>query len=264
MKKILARLLLVVVCSYVAVCLILWLGQENFIFYPESLAPDFEYTFLGPFDEVTLLVEGATLNALHFWAQHPKGVVLYLHGNAGSLRTWGEVAPDFVANGYDVFMLDYRGYGKSTGRISSEGVLHDDVAVAYAHLQGRYPEGEIIVYGRSLGSGLAVHLAQFNHPKMLILETPYYSVKELATSSFPFVPSFLLRYPLRADRWIPKVLCPVVLFHGTRDEVIPHTSSERLARLIETEHELFIIEGGGHNDLSEFEEYREALARILR
>ncbi|MGD9100972.1 MAG: alpha/beta hydrolase [Anaerolineae bacterium] len=258
------RLLVVVLCSYVAVCLALYLWQEKLLFYPESLPPDFRYTFPGPFDEVTLLVEGAALNALHFRAERPQGVVLYLHGNAGSLRTWGSVASDFIVHGYDVFILDYRGYGKSTGRITRERVLHEDVALAYAYLQRRYAEEEIVVYGRSLGSGLAAYLARSNRPRMLILETPYYSIEELARASFPFAPSFLLKYPLHTDRWIGEVACPVYFFHGTWDEFIPHTSSERLARLVETEHELFIIEGGGHNDLSEFEQYDEGLARILR
>jgi alpha-beta hydrolase superfamily lysophospholipase len=253
-----------VVCTYSTVCLVLYRQQEDFIFHPEVLAPDFEYTFPDPFDEVTLQVNGATINALYFKAEHPKGVILYLHGNAGSLRTWGGVASEFVSSGYDVFILDYRGYGKSTGTITSEQVLHDDVALAYAYLQQRYPEQEIIVYGRSLGTGLAVHLAKSNHPKMLILETPFFSVKEFATSRFPLIPSFLLKYPLRTDMWISEVSCPIYLFHGTQDEYIPYTSSERLAQLIEAEHQLFIIDGGRHNNLNEFKQYREELARILR
>ncbi len=261
--KMIKLLLFGLVGGYVALCAILYLYQERFIFFPEVLEPDFCYTFPYPFDEIDLPVDGARLNALHFKAKRSKGVILYLHGNAGSLRTWGEVASDFVPHGYDVFMLDYRGYGKSTGGIQSEGMLHDDVASAYAYLRQRYPETEIILYGRSLGSGLAVYLARSTHPRALILETPYYSAKELAAARFPFVPSFLLKYSLRTDQWISQVACPIYLFHGTRDEFIPHTCSLRLAELIETEHQVFIIQGGSHNDLSQFASYQEGLARIL-
>ena len=86
----------------------------------------------------------------------------------------------------------------------------------------------------------------------------------LARASFPFIPGFLFKYPLHTDQWIADVACPVYLFHGTRDELIPYNSSVRLARLIETEHQLFSIEGGMHNDLGAFRQYHEALARVLQ
>jgi fermentation-respiration switch protein FrsA (DUF1100 family) len=256
-------LLLSALGGYIVLCVVLYFSQERFIFFPEELEPGYVYTFPVPFEEVTLPADGAALNALHFRAAQPQGVILYLHGNAGSLRVWGELGDEFVALGYDVLIVDYRGYGKSSGRISSERDLHDDAATAYAYLQRRYPEDEIIVYGRSLGTGLAVHLARANRPKMLILETPYFNLLELAKASVPFIPGFLFKYTLRTDQWIADVTCPVYLFHGTRDELIPYNSSLRLAQLIEAEHQLFTIEGGMHNDLGAFEQYHEALARIL-
>jgi fermentation-respiration switch protein FrsA (DUF1100 family) len=257
-------LLLSVVGGYIVLCALLYRYQERLVFFPEKLDPDYVYTFPVPFDELTLQADGAALNALHFRAEQPKGVILYLHGNAGSLRSWGELGAEFVSLGYDILLLDYRGYGKSTGRISSERALHDDAASAYAYLQRRYPEQEIIVYGRSLGTGLAVYLARSKRPRMLILETPYYNLLELARASFPFIPGFLFKYPLRTDQWIADVACPVYLFHGTRDELIPYVSSARLARLIETEQQLFSIEGGRHNDLGAFKQYHEGLTHILK
>jgi uncharacterized protein len=255
---------IVAIGGYILICAALYIHQERLIFYPEVLAPDFTFTFPGRFEEIALSSDGAVISALYFKANSSKGVVLYFHGNAGSLRSWGSVAPTFVERGYDVLMPDYRGYGKSTGRIASEQMLYDDAAVAYRYLLGRYSEEEIIVYGRSIGSGIATYLAKSHRPRMLILETPYFSLKEIVRQHYPFVPGALLKYPLHTDLWIEDVRCPVYLFHGTRDDLIPHRASERLAALVRTEHQLITIVGGGHNDLGNFEQYGRQLDRILR
>jgi hypothetical protein len=263
-KPIWMTIVVFILCFYLVVCTVLYVYQERFIFFPEVLPPHWTYSFPVPFEEVTWQVDGATIHALHFKAEQPKGVMLYLHGNAGSLRSWGNVAEEFVAHGYDVLMPDYRGYGKSTGTITGEQVLHHDAARAYTYLQQHYGEQQIVVYGRSIGTGLAVYLARSHHPRMLILETPYYNLQELATAQLPFIPSFLLKYPLRTDAWIADVTCPIYLFHGTHDEVIPYSASLRLVPLIRTQHQVFTVEGGGHNTLSAFPQYHEHLTTILQ
>jgi pimeloyl-ACP methyl ester carboxylesterase len=249
-------------------CNLMYFKQETMIFYPEALPTGFRYSFPGRFEELAWPVEGAVINALRFEAEQPKGVVLYFHGNAGSLRSWGEIAPDFTGRGYDVVIPDYRGFGKSTGRISSEKMLLQDAAAAYDRLRERYPESRIILYGRSIGTGLAVHFAAANRPRMVILESPYYSFLDLAAHHYPLVPRpllrVLLRYPLRTDQWIAKVTCPVYLFHGEKDEIIPHDASVRLLPLIRSERRLITIPSGGHNDLGEHAQYREHLDRILK
>jgi uncharacterized protein len=263
-KKMITTIAIVAIGGYILICAALYIQQERLIFYPEVLASDFMFTFPGRFEEISLPVDGAVISALYFRASHPKGVVLYFHGNAGSLRSWGDIAAIFVEQGYDVLMPDYRGYGKSTGRIMSEQMLHDDAAVAYRYLLERYPEEQIVVYGRSIGSGVATYLAKSRRPRMLILETPYFSLKEIVGQQFPFVPSALLKYPLRTDLWIGDVACPVYLFHGTSDVLIPYSASQRLAALVKTEHQLFTIVGGGHNDLSSFALYDQQLDLILK
>jgi hypothetical protein len=253
-----------IVLGYVSICTVLYIYQERLIFFPERLPDTHTFSFALPFEELHWKVDGATINALHFKAERPKGAILYLHGNGGSLRGWGGIADMFVERGYDVLIPDYRGYGKSTGTLAGEETLHTDALVAYTYLRQHFPEERIILYGRSLGSGIAARLAAEQSPSMLILETPYVSLKEIARRQFPFAPAFLLRYPLHTDRWITKVRCPVYLFHGTHDELIPYSSSERLLPLIPTPHELFTIPGGGHNNLGSFPQYRAGLERILR
>jgi pimeloyl-ACP methyl ester carboxylesterase len=265
---ILVKFILAVILGFIVGCGLFYFRQENMIFYPEALPPNFQYSFPARFDEVTLSVDGAAINALHFKTDNPKGVIIYFHGNAGNLRGWGEVALDFTRLSYDVLIPDYRGYGKSTGKIRSEEMLHRDAAVAYNYLKERYLENQITIYGRSIGTGIAVYLAKDAMPRILILESPMFNMRDLARHHYPFMPSWLvgliLKYPMRTDLWIADVPCPVYLFHGTEDDVVPYNSSERLLKLIRTQSRLFTIPGGGHNNLSDLPLYHEELERILK
>jgi alpha-beta hydrolase superfamily lysophospholipase len=264
MLRTIVTILASLMTMYLAICILLYVVQERFIFFPEVLPPQYRFTFPDAFNEVTIPVNGATLHALHFTVPQPRGVVMYLHGNAGSVRSWGSVASDFTSRGYAVLIPDYRGYGKSTGSIFSERMLHQDAAAIYAYLQQQYPEEQMIVYGRSIGTGLAVHLAHTHRPKLLILETPYFNLQELATAQFPWVPPFLFKYPLRIDQWISDVACPIMLVHGTRDTVIPFDASLRLLPRIRSEHRLATIDDGGHNNLGTFPQYDAFLSEVLR
>lgn len=245
----------------------MFFDQEQMIFFPETLPPDFKFEFSYPFEEINLQVKGAAISALHFKASDSKGVVLYFHGNAGNLESWGGVAAEFLSRSYDLFIIDYRGYGKSTGRILNEQMLHDDARAIYQFLREKFREDHIVLYGRSIGTGIACRLARDNNPKMLILESPYFSLKEIAHRFIPIIPKAFLdatfKYPMRTDLWISDVRCPIFIFHGTLDEVIPFDASPRLLKLIKSRHELIAIPGGAHNDLINYDLYHEALDRIL-
>jgi pimeloyl-ACP methyl ester carboxylesterase len=263
MKDLLAPIGAICVCSLFIGC-----TQESLIFYPETLPPEYKYSFSVPFEEVNVPVEAATLNALLFKARNSRGVILYLHGNAGSLRSWGDVAGEFTSRGYDILIPDYRGFGKSTGNIANEKQLLDDGLAVYRMLAKTRPEDQIIVYGRSIGTGVATVIARSEKPRMLILESPFLSMIDLASYHYPFLPrpiiSMFLRYPLRNDRWIGEVACPVYLFHGAKDDIIPFDHSVRLEKLIRAPHRLTRIEGGGHNDLGNFGAFDRELDQILR
>jgi pimeloyl-ACP methyl ester carboxylesterase len=265
---IIVKFILAVILGFIVGCSVFYFRQENMIFYPEALPPDFQYNFPARFDEVTLSVDGAAINALHFKTDNPRGAIIYFHGNAGNLRGWGEVALGFTRLSYDVLIPDYRGYGKSTGKIRNEAMLHRDAAVTYNYLKERYPENQITIYGRSIGTGIAVYLAKETRPRMLILESPMFNMQDLAKHHYPLMPSWLigliLKYPMRTDLWIADVPCPVYLFHGTEDDVVPYNSSERLLKLMRTQSRLITIPGGGHNNLSDLALYHEELERILK
>jgi fermentation-respiration switch protein FrsA (DUF1100 family) len=242
----------------------LFLNQEKLIFFPEPLPPDYIFSFPYPFEEVFLETEdGARLHSLHFRAEKPRGVVLFFHGNAGSLRSWGQIAGEFVERGYDLFLPDYRTFGKSTGKLSEEA-LHRDALLLYRHLLEQYPEREILIFGRSIGSGMAVRLAAQTAPRLLILETPFYSLKDLAKLHYPLLPAgLLLQYTFRSDQWIGDITCPIHILHGTADTIIPIEAAERLAQKATAPVSFITIPRGGHNDLSLYPLYQQALDKIL-
>ncbi|MEI7639170.1 MAG: alpha/beta hydrolase, partial [Syntrophus sp. (in: bacteria)] len=259
--------LLTPICCSCLFTLVVGCSQENLIFFPEILPPDYKYAFSEPFEELALPVAGATLSAVLFKTAKAKGVILYFHGNAGSLRTWGDVAKDFTSQGYDILISDYRGFGKSTGSISNEKQMLADELAVYGYLKKLYPENRIIVYGRSIGTGVATFVARSGKPGMLIMESPFFSLTDLASYHYPFLPkaliSLFLKYPFRTDLWLPEVACPVYLIHGTADDIIPFDASARLELLIKSPHKLIRIEGGGHNNLSDYSAYDRELALIL-
>lgn len=251
--------------GYIAVSVIAYFIQEYFIFKPEKLAQDFKYKYDVPFEELFFDVEeGVRINGLHFQLKEPKGLVIYFHGNTRSIKGWSKYSRDFTRNNYDVIMIDYRGYGKSTGK-RSEKALFKDSQFVYNHIRNKFPEHKIVIYGRSLGSGFATKLASKNNPKMLILDAPYYSMSQLTSRFLFFLPlSIILRFHIRTDIWIKYVKCPIYIIHGTKDRLIPFRSSVKLQREAPLNTRLVPIHGGRHNDLPEFAEYHNHLDEILQ
>lgn len=244
--------------------LLLYKFQERLIFFPEKLPIHHFFRFNEKFEELNFHPEeNVTINALLFYADSPKGLIIYFHGNAGSLNSWGEVAKDLIPFNYDVLIADFRGYGKSTGVIENEEQLHKDATFVYNEMMKKYPEQKMIVYGRSLGSGIASKLSAAFSPSALILETPFYSMTDIARTYYPVLPaSLILKYKFENYAWLQKANCPVYLIHGTKDEIVPYNSSSRLAG-ISAKIKLFTIEGGAHNNLSDFPEYHASLKSIL-
>jgi len=254
----LLRLLLSAVAIYGAVVLLLYWNQEFLIFRPGRLPPEYRFT-VPDVVERRVEVDGATLSALHFRQPNAKGLVFYLHGNGGSLRDWLTNTDFYRRTGFDLFMIDYRGYGKSTGHIQSEAQLHADVRAAWNAITPEYAGRKLVVYGRSLGTGLATKLASEVDADLLVLVAPYSSLRDVARERYPWVPVFMLRYPVRTDEWLPRVRMPVLLLHGTRDDVLAVEHSERL-HAVKPDAEFVPLRDIGHNDVHLSREYVEKLA----
>lgn len=255
-----------ILIGYAILLILVYLLQEKFIFKPERLKPDFEYKYDAPFTELFFNIEpGVSINGLHFHVEKPFGLILYFHGNTRSIKGWAKYARDFYRYNYDVVLVDYRGFGKSTGKRTTEKEMLDDMQFVYNDLAKKYGETNLIVYGRSLGSGFASKLASDNHPRYLILDAPYLSFKEVVQRFLPILPvRFLLRYHLRTDKWIKHVQCHTYIIHGTKDFLIPISNSEKLQKLNPDKITLIRIHGGGHNNLPSFNEYHNFIRDILQ
>lgn len=236
------------------------------MFFPQKLAKDYSFQFDHDFDERYIeMKDGKNLHGLLFKTNTPKGLVYYLHGNAGSLAAWGNAAGTFIDLDYDVFILDYRGYGKSEGSIESEAQLHEDIQTVYDHLKEEYPENEIIVLGHSIGSGMAAKVAATNNPKLLILQAPLYSLPHLASNTIPFqiFPRFLIRYKFQTGKYVRETEIPVAVLHGNEDEIIDYDSSLKLQQEFKPRDTLITLKGLGHNDFLFTHQYKNAIKKIL-
>jgi uncharacterized protein len=260
---------LIGISGYVIIYFFLYKFQERFLFKPEKLSKDFEYKYRFPFEEMFFDVDeedsSIKINGLRFFAASPaKGLVLYFHGNSRSIKGWGKFSTDFTKHGFDVVMLDYRGFGKSTGK-RSERNLKSDFLDIYLRLTKLYPENRIIIYGRSLGSGFAAKIASVNEPLMLILESPYYSMSRLVQRTLPILPiKYLLRYKIRTNVYLRYVKCPIRIIHGTKDVLISYKASEDLMQIQPEYTVLHLITGGGHNNLQHFPQYHETLETVIK
>jgi alpha-beta hydrolase superfamily lysophospholipase len=257
-------IVLVVVLIYFGSLLLIYLVQEWFFFHPEKLPLDFPFHYDFPFEELFFdTAPNARINALRFTVPNPRGIVFYFKGNSANIKGWGKFARDFTNKGYDLIMFDYRGFGKSTGKRSEEN-MYQDAQYIYNWLKERYKEEDIIVYGRSMGSGFAARIAADNQPKTLILDAPYYSFLHLVQRYIPVLPiKAVLKYKIRTDKFVQDVNCPVHVFHGTRDWTIPFSAGVRLVRSMGKNGNLISIRGGGHNNLRNYPKYHEHLYYIL-
>ncbi|MEN8006158.1 MAG: alpha/beta fold hydrolase [Candidatus Krumholzibacteriota bacterium] len=249
---------------FLAVVGLFYANQEKILFHPRKLSADHVFEFQEPFEEVFIAADDDTrLHGLLFKAASPKGLAFYLHGNAGSLDSWGGAAKPFLANDYDCFILDYRGYGKSEGEISSEDQLLADVNAAYRYLTRRYSEGSVVVVGYSIGAAPAAYLAAENNPGKLILKAPYNNMAYLQRMYYAWLPAFGLRYELTTDEYLKRAHLPVTIFHGSDDRVIPYECSLKLQETFDGDDRLVTLEGQGHDGMSGNDAYARTLAGIL-
>ena len=245
--------LIIGVCGYALVVAVLYFAQRSMLYHPTALRIPPAEAGMPEAEEVELRTsDGETLVAWHVPPRGDKPVVIYFHGN-GEIIQW-RIAHHraLIRNGAGLIAVNFRGYGGSTGSPTEDG-LHRDAAAAYAFAVAHYPAQRIVLYGVSLGTGVAVKLAAEQPVAKLILEAPYTSTADVAAGMFPFVPvHWLMKDQLRSDQWIGKVHVPLLIMQGTRDEVIPIRFGERLFALANEPKQFVRFEGGGHNDLDKY------------
>ncbi|HMP98721.1 MAG TPA: alpha/beta hydrolase [Cyclobacteriaceae bacterium] len=238
--------------------------QDKFIFQGAYLKQDHTYVFEYDFTEHFIEVEpGIKLNALWFKPDSAsRGLILYFHGNAGNLDRWAEVAVDFIPRNYELFIIDYRGYGKSNGTPTELNLYHDAERV-YDWVQQR-TSAPIIIYGRSLGASIAAYLSSIVQPDLLFLETPFHELRGVLSGLlFNVTRIFPLHYRFSTIDYLAKVKGKVIIFHGTKDFIVPLKSAERLKGVLKSTDEFIVIEGANHDNINIYEIYDEKLTEIL-
>lgn len=276
--KTIFRLCVIFLVVYVAVLALLYFFQERLMFFPSKLEPNHDFSFDRPFEEINLDVNGTRISGLKFLAQSrgggqiygdangegraKNGAAIFFHGNAGNLQGWGGYARFFTDLGYDFYLFDYRGYGKSGGEISSQEQLYADADAMMQAVLREYDAGEVTAVGYSVGSGLAARAALKYGAKRLVLIAPYFSLEELAREKMPFAPKFLIKYKIPTFEFVGGFGGPVVIFHGEHDELIGVDNSRRLLKFLKPGDEIYEL-NAGHNDILGLSELWEKLAQKL-
>jgi fermentation-respiration switch protein FrsA (DUF1100 family) len=248
----LGRLLAAIFFSYLLLCVGMYFFQRSFMYFPDP-APALPAAYdLAGFTATTLTTgDGTKLTAWVHKADAGMDTIVYFHGNAGHLGYRAAKFRSIAEAGFGLVAVSYRGYGGSGGAPSQAG-LYDDATTAlrYAMQTLGIPEKNIILYGESLGTGIATYLAA-QHPQiaLLVLEAPYRSVEERAKELYPYLPvTYLIkdRYPLLT--LLPEVKAPVLIFHGTEDIVVPFAHGQAVYDAAHSPKRLVVFEGEGHTN----------------
>jgi fermentation-respiration switch protein FrsA (DUF1100 family) len=250
----LRTLFVVGVVGYLVIVALMYFAQRSLMYFPETVRTAPAQAGLSEAEEV--LLDTADGERVIVWHSAPRGdqpVVLYFHGNGGALRHRVDRYRALTQDGTGLVLLSYRGYGGSSGRPSERGLI-EDARAAYTFATQRHPEARLVVWGESLGSGVAVAIAAEKAAEKkvarVVLEAPFASAVSVAASVYPFVPvRFLMKDQFRSDLRIRNVTAPVLIVHGDRDTVVPIESGEQLYSLIEGPKRFLRVPGAGHEDL---------------
>ncbi len=268
MSEKLKNIIGIIIIIYLVTGGALYFFQYKLIFRPGPLPTGYQFAFNRPFKEFNIPInEKDTVNAVLFQTRHDsaaKGMVIYFHGNQENINHYAKYASNFTRNGYEVLMMDYRGYGKSRG-VNTERSLYSDALSLYELARNYFPPDNIVVYGKSLGTAIAAELASVRDCRYLVLETPYYSFTSLVRRYVPVYPvDWMLNYPFPTYRFLQKVTAPVIIFHGTKDGVIPYRNAARLKPYLKSGDEFITISGGSHNDLNDYPLFHQKLDSLLQ
>jgi alpha-beta hydrolase superfamily lysophospholipase len=264
-KKLVIRYVKLFLLLYSIIGLLLYYLQDTILLHPKELPASYTYKFDQPFKEVNIPYrKDVNISIVQFTTPDtPKGVVLYFHGNRDNIERYASQAKMFTSQGYECWMMDYPEFGKSTGSFSEQEV-YDWSLTFYKLARAKYTRDSIVIYGRSLGSGVASQLASVRDCKKLILETPYYDIPSLVGHYAPIYPVYrMIKYKFPVHEFLKNVTAPVLILHGNRDWTTPLSKAEKLKKSFKPGDEFVLIEGGGHNDLAKFPEFRKKIEEAL-
>jgi fermentation-respiration switch protein FrsA (DUF1100 family) len=243
--------LLLLVAGYAALCAVMYFAQRSLMYFPDRIRTAPADAGLPEAKEEKLVTaDGETIIVWHILPRdQTKPVVVYFHGNGGALNLRVRRFAALASEGFGVIGVSYRGYGGSTGMPSEDGLIADGVA-AYEFAAKLYSPSRVVLWGESLGSGVAIAVAAEAPVARLVLETPFTSAADVGASVYFFLPvRLLMKDQFRSDLRIKNVKAPVLILHGERDSVVPIAFGEKLFAMIAGEKKFARFKGGEHYDL---------------
>ena len=244
---------------------VIYFYQDRIIFHPEKLPKNHVFTFTNEFEEINLITDdGITLNGLLFKTGNSRGMVIFYHNHSGNIEHWSRSAFFMNKLDYDVLLMDYRGFGKSTGKFNEKTFLSDSL-LWYSYAMEHYDEELISIYGRGIGATFATYVASLNKPKRLCLESPFHSINYVGKAHYPYLPvKIISKYKFETDKYIVDVDCKIYIFHGKQNKLVNYKNSSKLYELSKGNMELFLIPDANHYNLMNNAFYLNKMAVICK
>ena len=248
--RVLMAVAAVLICLYLGIAAILYVAQRSMMYFPETVHTTPAQAGLPEAQEVSLTAaDGVRIIAWYAAPRDDKPVILYFHGNGGALRYRVDRFRKIIGDGIGLVAIEYRGYGGSNESPSETGLIADGEA-AYAFAAARYQAQQLVLWGESLGSGVAVALAAEKPVGRVILEAPFTSAAAVAATRYWYLPvRLLMKDQYRSDERIGKVTAPVLILHGMHDHVVPFAMGERMFELTKAPKHIVRFIDGDHEDL---------------
>jgi len=260
--KWLSKILKALIVLYLIMCIGLFFAQEKLLFLPHKL--DSNHKFRKGIEMKIQVDDAVELSCLRIESKPAKGAILYLHGNKGNIRRCISQSGNFQNLNYDVYIPDYRGFGKSGGKLYSEKQMNNDAELVLKELLKKFKPEQIIVIGYSMGTGMASYLATKYRFKGLLMIAPFKSLVAMKNKYFPIAPPLIMKYKFRTDKNLENIDCPVLIFHGTNDELIPISDSEELKEDFPDKIKFFKLEGDTHRGCIFDNKIRTELQRFIQ
>lgn len=258
----------IVIIVYCGIGIALYTFQDSFLFHPEKLNASYVFKIDQPFKEMNIPVnEEDNISMVAFLPNEGvpvKGLVIYFHGNKENIERYAGFTKPFTEKGYEVWMPDYPGFGKSGGQIT-EDKLYKYALLVRKMADGRFNKDSIIIYGKSLGTGIAAYVCSETQNKMLVMETPYYSIPTLIGKyAFMYPTQTMSKYNLPTNYFLEFTEEPVIIFHGDEDDIIPYSNAEKLKKYLKPTDKFYTIPDGTHHNINKNPIYFKVLDSLLK
>ena len=249
-------IVLIIICS-----IIILFFQERLLFYPKRKNKP---TQASGEDIFMTMRDGVKLHSVLFKAPNSHGLILYFHGNTGNILRFRNICHHLIAMNYDCIVIDYRGFGRSEGHISSQNQWYNDAEDIYKTALLYSNNKPFYLYGYSIGSTMAAYLSSIHRVAGVILEAAPYSIEQIVKDKFPYLPlQYVLKYPFYNNTYLSKNTNSTVVLHGTNDRLVPYKHLLMLQKELSDDHSFVTIEGGTHNNLWDFDNTKAVIYNFL-